>query len=135
MNHHYDDAGKLLLRLLVGGLLILHGVHKIITGPSGIENMVAAAGFPAGFGWAVYVGEVLGPLLVLIGYYARIGGLLILINMIVAVLLAFGGHVWAVDQHGGWVIQLEAFFGLGGLIIFLLGAGRFGVGGSYAKWN
>ncbi|HET7570001.1 MAG TPA: DoxX family protein [Gammaproteobacteria bacterium] len=135
MNRDYEDAGKLLLRLLVGGLLILHGVHKIITGPGGIEHMVAAAGFPGFFGWAVYLGEVLGPILVLAGYYARIGGLLILVNMIVAVLLAYGGHVWAIDQHGGWIIQLEAFYGLGGLAIFLLGAGRFSVGGEYAKWN
>lgn len=135
MNKHYDDAGKLLLRLLVGGLLILHGIHKIMTGPSGIEGMVASTGVPGFFGWAVYLGEVLGPVLVLAGYFTRIGAALILINMIVAVLLAFGGHVWALNQHGGWIIELEAFYGLGGLAIILLGAGRFSVGGAYAKWN
>ncbi|HET7307536.1 MAG TPA: DoxX family protein [Gammaproteobacteria bacterium] len=131
----YEDAGKLLLRLLVGGLLILHGVHKIINGPSEIDSLVASAGFPAFFGGAVYVGEVLAPILVLVGYYTRVGGLLILINLICAVLLTRGGHVWALGPSGGWVIQLEAFFGLGGLAVFLLGAGRFSVGGEYAKWN
>jgi putative oxidoreductase len=127
MHANYQDAGKLLLRLLVGGMLILHGVHKIFTGPSGIEHMIAAAGYPGAFGWAVYVGEILAPVLVIVGYYTRVGGLLILIDMIVAVLLTRGGHVWALDSHGGWVIQLEAFFGLGGLAIALLGAGRYGL--------
>lgn len=135
MNRHYNDAGKLLLRLMVGGMLILHGIHKIINGPGGIEDMVAAAGFPAFFGWAVYIGEVLGPVLVLVGAYARIGGLLILINMIVAVLLAFGGGVWALNSHGGWLIELEAFYGLGGLAIFMLGAGRYSVAGAGGRYN
>jgi putative oxidoreductase len=135
MRGNYDDAGKLLLRLLVGGLLILHGIHKIITGPGGIEGMVASTGVPGFFGWAVYLGEVLGPVLVLIGFYSRIGGLLILVNMIVAVLIAFGGHVWALNSHGGWIIELEAFYGLCGLAVALLGAGRFSVGGINGKFN
>lgn len=135
MYRNYDDAGKLLLRLLVGGLLILHGIHKIMGGPGGIDAMVASHGFPGFFGWAVYLGEVLGPILVLIGFYSRIGGLLILVNMICAVLLAFGGHVWAVNNNGGWIIELEAFYGLCGLAVALLGAGRFSVGGVTGKLN
>ncbi len=135
MSKSFDGAGKLVLRLFVGGLIILHGIHKIIIGPGGIEDMVAATGFPGAFGWAVYLGEVLGPILVLMGYYARIGGLLILINMIVAVLLEFGGHVWTLNSHGGWVIELEACYGLGGLAIMLMGAGRYSIGRAYAKWN
>ncbi|MDK7218120.1 GntR family transcriptional regulator, partial [Klebsiella pneumoniae] len=28
----HDDAGKLLLRLAVGGLMLFHGIHKLIDG-------------------------------------------------------------------------------------------------------
>ena len=82
MNWKIDDAGKLLLRLLVGVLLILHGLHKVFAGPHEIVEMVTAHNMPGFLGYAVYLGELLGPLLVIFGFYARIGGLLILINMI-----------------------------------------------------
>lgn len=135
MSGHQSDTGKLVLRLLIGVLLLLHGVHKIINGPSGIDGMVAAAGFPAFFGWAVYIGEVFAPALVICGLFSRIGGLLILINMICAVLLAFGLNAWALNANGGWAIELEALYGVGGLVIFLIGAGRFSIGGAQGKYN
>lgn len=135
MFQHSDEAGRLVLRLFVGGLVLLHGIHKIMIGPSGIEHMVAVAGFSGIFGWAVYLGEVLGPVLVLLGYYTRIGGLLIFINMVAAVLLAFGGNVWALNTHGGWIIELEACYGLGALAIIFLGAGHYSFGGKHGAWN
>lgn len=135
MNWKTDDAGKLLLRLLVGGLLILHGLHKVFVGPHEIVGMVAAHHLPGFLGYAVYLGEVLGPLLVIFGFYARIGGLLILCNMIVAVLLAYGVNIFHLNANGGWIIELELFFGLCGLAVALLGAGRYSVAGAGGKWN
>ena len=41
-----DDLGKLILRLAVGGLLLLHGVHKMLTGIAPIEAMVVARPIP-----------------------------------------------------------------------------------------
>ncbi|MBZ4261499.1 hypothetical protein LAN14_23425, partial [Mycobacterium tuberculosis] len=38
----HDDAGKLLLRLAVGGLMLFHGIHKLIDGVDGISGMLAA---------------------------------------------------------------------------------------------
>lgn len=131
----YDDTGKLLLRLTVGGMLILHGIHKIMIFPAGISGMLEAHGIPGSLVYGVYLGEILGPVLVIVGLYARIGGLLIFLNMVVATYLAFGGNVLAVNSHGGWIIELEAFYGLGGLAIMLLGAGGISLGGRYARLN
>ena len=135
MNWKTDDAGKLLLRLLVGGLLILHGFHKIVTGPGEVVGMLTAQHLPGFLAYGVYLGEVLGPLLVILGLYARIGGLLILANMIVAVLLSRGLDIFHLNPYGGWVIELELFFGLCGLAVTLLGAGRYSAGGAGGKWN
>lgn len=135
MSWNTEDAGKLLLRLLVGVLLILHGLHKIFAGPHEIVEMVTAHHLPGFVAYGVYLGEVLGPLLVIFGFYARVGGLLILINLIVAVLLAYGVNIFHLNGNGGWIIELELFYGLGGLAIMLLGAGKYSVAGAGGKWN
>lgn len=135
MNANGEDYGKLLLRLLVGGLILLHGIHKIVHGPGGIEAMVAAHGLPGVLGWGVYLGEVLGPVLVIAGAYARVGGVVIFLNMVVAVLLTRGGHVWSLNANGGWSIELEAFYGLCGLAVALLGSGRVALMRSGTRWN
>ena len=135
MNWNTDDLGKLLLRLLVGGLLILHGIHKVFAGPHEIVSMVEASHLPGFLAYGVYLSEVLGPLMVIFGFYARIGGLLILADIIVAVLLAHGVNIFHLNGNGGWIIELELFYGLGGLAIVLLGAGKYSVAGDGGKWN
>ncbi|MDE2023018.1 MAG: DoxX family protein [Gammaproteobacteria bacterium] len=135
MNWKTEDLGKLLLRLTIGVLLILHGLHKIFAGPNEIIEIVTANHWPAFTAYGVYLGEVLGPLLVIFGFFTRIGGLLIFIDLIIAVILTRGGHVWSLDGSGGWTIQLEALFGLGGLAIALLGAGKYSVTGATGKFN
>ena len=68
-----DDAGKLVLRLTLGVLLLLHGIAKITGGISDIEKMVEGVGLPSYFALGAYVGEVLAPILVIIGFYSRVG--------------------------------------------------------------
>lgn len=42
----HEDAGKLLLRLAVGGLMLFHGLHKLLDGVDGISGMLVAKGLP-----------------------------------------------------------------------------------------
>ncbi len=57
MNWSTDDAGKLLLRVLVGVLLLLHGFHKLITGPGEVASILAAHGMPGFLAYGVYAGQ------------------------------------------------------------------------------
>ena len=57
-----EDIGKLVLRLTLGILLLLHGINKLRFGISGIEGLVENHGLPALLAYGVYVGEVLAPL-------------------------------------------------------------------------
>ena len=77
-----DDLGKLVLRVTLGALLLFHGVDKLTGGIDPIVGMVTARGWPALLAWGVYAGEVLGPLLVIVGLFTRLGALLILGNML-----------------------------------------------------
>ena len=45
-----QDLGRLLLRIAIGGLMILHGFHKMRHGIGGITDNVVAHGLPAAFG-------------------------------------------------------------------------------------
>lgn len=123
-----NDPGKLLLRVLVGGLMLLHGIHKIVAGPAEIVALVTHYGWPASLAYGVYLGEVVGPVMMILGIYTRIGGLLVFLDMVIGVLLTRGGSIWALNIHGGWVIELEAFYGLGGLAVALLGGGAYSMG-------
>src|SRR3546814_1428350 len=93
-----DDLGKLVLRLTIGVLILFHGVAKLLNGIGPIEAMIVARGMPAFFAWAVYIGEVIAPLLLIFGFYTRLGGLLITLNMLVAIVLAHASHVRS-EEH------------------------------------
>ena len=130
LNQFRNDAmGKLLLRLTVAGLMLFHGVAKILN-PGSLEfigSSLSNAGMPSAIAYGVYIGEVIAPLMVLLGFYARIGALILVVNMIFAIMLVHTGDFFSLTQHGGWAIELQAFYLLGGLAIVLLGSGKFAI--------
>jgi putative oxidoreductase len=128
-----EDLGKLILRLTVGALLLLHGVHKMLTGIEPIQAMVVARHLPAALAYGVYIGEIIAPVMVMLGLFARIGAGLIVINMIMAVVLAGLPDVAQLKPGGGYALELEAFFLFGALSVAILGAGRFSIAGG--RWN
>jgi len=131
----FEEIGKLILRLAVGVLMLFHGLAKISNGVSGIESMVAAHGLPAFFAWAVYIGEVLAPVLLILGLYARAGALLVVVNMIVAILLVHMPQLTQLGNSGGWKLELQGLFLFGALAIAFLGAGSHSLGGKGGRWN
>ena len=122
-----DDTGKLLLRLMLGGFMLFHGYAKITKGVSGIETSLVTMGLPAWVAYGVYIGEVFAPLLIIVGYYARVGGASIAINMIFAITLSHSKQLLDLGKSGGWALELQGFFLLTGLVILLIGPGRFAI--------
>lgn len=122
-----DSAGKLLLRLTLGGLMLFHGYAKLRNGVSGIEGMLQGMGLPAWVAFGVYIGEVLAPILLIFGWYARIGGAIIAINMVFAIALAHSKQLLDFTKTGGWALELQAFFLLCGLVVALIGPGRYAI--------
>jgi len=120
------DTGRLILRLCVGGLLLFHGLAKIMhTGSLDfISGLLTANGFPAVLVYGVLIGEVVAPLMVIVGYQARLGGLLIAVNMAMAIFLAHSGDFFSLTEHGGWAVELQVFYLLTALAVMFLGSGR-----------
>tara|TARA_B100000614_G_scaffold211073_1_gene194254 strand:+ start:23 stop:427 length:405 start_codon:yes stop_codon:yes gene_type:complete len=121
-----DDMGKLILRLSVGGLMLLHGFHKAMNTETlaFIKGTLEAVDLPTFISYGVYVGEVLAPLLIIFGLFARIGGLLLVVNMIFAIALVHSAQLGLLTPQGGWQLELQAFYLFGGLAICFLGSGR-----------
>jgi putative oxidoreductase len=130
-----EDLAKLLLRLVLGSLLLLHGAGKLLHGVAPIKGMIAAHGLPGFLGYAVLLGEVVAPVLLILGVWTRVGGLLVVANMTVAVLLVHTRELFTLGPQGGWALELQAFYFFTGLALALLGAGRFSLGGPQGRWN
>ncbi|HSF48446.1 MAG TPA: DoxX family protein [Burkholderiales bacterium] len=122
-----DDIGKLVLRLTLGILILLHGIAKLVGGVAGVEKMLQSIGLPSYFAFGVYVGEVLAPILVIIGLYARVGAGIIVVNMLFAVALAHRQEVFTLGKTGGWAIELQGMFLLTALALALMGPGRISI--------
>lgn len=130
-----DDLGKLVLRATLAILILFHGVTKLINGVDPIMGMLTKAGLPAGLAFLVYVGEVIAPLMILFGIWARLGAVIVAINMIVAVALAHGAQLFTMSKTGGWALELQGFYFFTALAVALLGAGRYSMGGIAGRWN
>lgn len=132
---YFDDVGKLAARLMLGGLLLFHGWHKLFGGIAQIVGMITGHGLPPVLAYGVYVGEVAAPALLLLGVYTRLGGLLVAANMVVAVLLVHTPQLFTLAPTGGWALELQGFYFFGGLVVFFLGAGRFSPAKTGTRWN
>jgi len=125
-----NDLGKLLLRLTVGGLMLCHGIHKIQTGVDWMTPMLQAHNLPDAVRYGVYCGEVLAPGLIILGFFTRLGAVILAINMIMAVWLAHANDLLKLDEmSGGWAREIDAWYLLGAVCIILLGAGRISIDG------
>lgn len=119
------DLGKLIVRLTLGGLLLFHGIAKLLNGIGFIEGQLASHGLPMILAYGVYIGEVIAPLMVILGYQTRIGALIIVFNMIVAIALVHGHQLLTLSSNGGWALELQGFFLFTALALIFLGPGRY----------
>ncbi|NTU68471.1 MAG: DoxX family protein [Chlorobiaceae bacterium] len=130
-----DDFGKLLLRLCVGGLMLFHGIGKLIHGHGFIVSKLKAAGLPELLVAGVPIGEVVAPMLILLGLFTRPAALIEAVLMAMAVWLVHMGQLTAISQTGGYALELQAFYFFGSLAVFFLGAGKYSFSRGSGKWN
>jgi putative oxidoreductase len=132
----YTDFGKLLLRVAIGALMLFHGVDKIIHKQEHfdpIKGMVAAHNMPELVAYGVYVGEVIAPAMLVVGFFTRAAALVVAFNMAVAVFLAHQNMLGSIVQGGAYALELQSLYFFGALAVFFLGAGRFSIDGLVFK--
>lgn len=122
-----SDIAKLILRLSLGIMILFHGVEKITNGISGVKYLTTNAGLPEFLAYGVYVGEIVFPILIILGLYARVASLGLAFNMLMAIFLAYGNSLFELNKHGAPVFELPFIYLIISVVIFLLGSGRYGV--------
>ena len=121
-----ESTGKLILRVALGLLILLHGISKLTGGIDWLDGMLADAGLPVFLKYGVYIGEVVAPLAVIAGFYARIGAWLIAVNMLFALGLVHGAELLVIDpQSLALVLELQYMFFFSAIAVALIGPGRY----------
>lgn len=130
-----QDWGKLVVRVALGFLILLHGISKIKGGPGFIVDVVNKAGLPSAIAYLVYIGEVVAPILLILGLFSRIAALIVAVNMGFAISLVHAAQFFSLSKTGGWELELQGMYLFTAIAIALMGAGRLSVGGIAGRWN
>jgi putative oxidoreductase len=123
MNKNVTDLGLLILRIGFAGMLLTHGIPKINLL---FENPIKFAD-PIGVGETAtlilaLIGEVVAPILILIGFKTKLATIPSIITMLVAVFVIHAND--PIDVKEKAILYLVAF-----LVIFLTGAGKYSIDG------
>jgi putative oxidoreductase len=116
------SIGALVMRISFGGLMLTHGIPKMLEFFNGNLEIV---GDPLGIGALVtsilvIIGEVISPLLIIIGYKVRWTAIPAIITMAVAAFMIHGADPLAKKEMA--LLYLAGF-----VTIALMGAGKYSV--------
>lgn len=128
------DAGLLTWRLTLGILMMMHGIHKLIYGLDFIEGLLTELGLPAFFALGVYVGEIVAPLLLIIGFRTKIAALILAFTMATAVWMVHLEDIFLLAASGAWAIEAAALFMFGAIGLVFTGGGKYALS-TKNKWD
>lgn len=115
---------QLILRVVLGALFIAHGYPKLFKNFSGFAGWLESLGFrPAKF-WAFVAGavEFFGGILLVLGLWIPVVGILLVLEMLVAMWKVKWGKVGLTDA-GGW--ELDLIYLAVALALVLMGGGMY----------
>lgn len=114
--------------------MLFHGYDYMIHGVDSIASLFKKNGIPEFMAYSVYLGELIAPLLLIIGYRTRLASLFIAATMVVAILLAHPNDIFKLGEFGNWALELNGLYLFGSLSILLLGGGKLALSSS-SKWD
>lgn len=120
-NWHNKNFGLLLIRIGIGSIFLVHGIGKL-------SNMEATIGFFSSLGissilaWFVALVETLVGLGMLFGVFTKIGGMLLAIIMLIAIIKV------KFPRGGFSASEFEIILLLASLGISLIGPGKYSIG-------
>lgn len=121
MTKNYNNLALLILRLGAGGLMLTHGIPKI---SKLFESPVKFAD-PIGIGETpslilTLLGEVVAPVLVIIGYKTKIASIPVIITMLVAAFVVHLNDPTGTKEKA--LLYLMCY-----LVLFLTGPGKYAI--------
>ncbi|WP_284464113.1 DoxX family protein [Chryseobacterium sp.] len=128
------DLGLLISRIAIAFPMSVYGINKLIHGVGFIEEMMTMHGLPSFFAYGVFAGEIIAPIMLIIGFRARLAGLIFAANCFTATILAQTSNIFKLNDFGGWALELLFIYLIIGLSFFFSGAGKYAVS-IHNKWD
>lgn len=128
------DIGLFLIRFSMGFPMLFYGISKLIHGIDFITQLVVHAGLPHFISYGVYIGEILAPIFLIIGFRTRIAGVIFSINCATAILLAHTNSLLKLNASGGWASELLFIYSIVSLALFFTGGGKLSIS-NHSKWD
>lgn len=119
------DLGLIFLRIGLGVMLLMHGIAKIINGISGVKTLLAKAGLFENLAYLVYVGEVLAPIMIILGLFTRFASFIVLVNCGFILYLFYGFNLFSLTSSGGFKAEIVYLYIFICLCLLLCGGGRY----------
>lgn len=129
-----NDLGIFITRIAIGFPMLVYGISKIIHGIGFIEQMMAQQGLPPFLAYGVFIGEIMAPVMIILGFRIRLAGLAFAANCFTAIILAQTGNIFKLNEFGGWALELLVIYMLCGLSFFFTGAGKYAVS-TKTRWD
>lgn len=129
-----NDLGLMILRVTLGMLMLLHGIAKVQNGTGFIEGVFEKNGLPAFLAYLVYLGEIIAPLMLIVGFRTRLASILLGGTMVVVIFTAALDRVGQLTETGAWAIEVQALFFFGALALFFTGGGKYAAS-TKSKWD
>lgn len=127
-----DDIAVLVARVLLGTVLVAHGLQKLLT--NGVDATGAAFGsmgvpLPSVSAFYAIAAELGGGLLLLVGLLTTLAAGLVALDMLGLLVIVHVRNGVFVDQ-GGW--ELVGLIGVVALLMAVVGGGRYSLDGLLA---
>lgn len=88
---------------MVAGLMLFHGIAKAQNGVGWIGDSLVSMGFPYFIAYGAYIGEIIAPVLIILGILTRPAALVMAVNMIVAILMVgASSKFFTLTKVGAW---------------------------------
>lgn len=117
------DYATLLLRLMLGGMFLAHGLMKFVTFTlAGTAGFFESLGFPAWTAYVVSPAEVLAGVALLVGFQSRWVAIASVPILLGAMSVHLGNGWLFSNANGGWEYPL--YLVATAVVVALLGGGR-----------
>ena len=122
------DLGILFVRLGLGVCLFMHGFAKILHGVGGVKGILAKAGLPEIMAYSSYIGEVVAPIMIILGIFSRIAALLVIGTSLTIMYAYHGlGNLLELTNVGGFKAEILYLYIALSLCIIFSGSGKYAV--------
>lgn len=133
-NNNSIHIGVLLLRIIIGGIMLFHGISKLHD-ISFVKIQLVNHALPSIWAYGAYIGEIVAPILLMLGYRSRFFAMIIALDCLVAIFLVHKSEIFVINPDtGAWAIETLALFLGGAICLCFTGGGKY-VLSKKSKWD